>query len=299
MGWVYTNRPKGMPLKKFFEQEFGLDKPEAKGKILDCASNFRAAYMAYEFYVGDKREVVALVCAIHYVPNDPAGYNFGYKDMDETMGPVESECPARILDLLTPTDNEYALRWRQRCRDNLSRRASRPRLHKGDVITFERPIKFTNGAEIATLEVYTTKPLRFRHDHQIYRLTRSALNNNQFTVAKAAKGPKMKLITKEIAKQLPPLDSQADKEPKDIMVPLKLFCPWNQWTWFIYEYDPATQIAWGYVVGDFPEIGSIDLNELKSVRGFGGLGIERDIYWQPKSLAEIMAKTKRMGAVCS
>jgi hypothetical protein len=42
---------------------------------------------------------------------------FGHKDMDETVGPVECSCPERILNLLTPTDSEYANDWRNRCRE--------------------------------------------------------------------------------------------------------------------------------------------------------------------------------------
>lgn len=43
------------------------------------------------------------------------GYIFGYKDMDDGMGPVEAECPEAILQLLTPTESSYALAWRTRC----------------------------------------------------------------------------------------------------------------------------------------------------------------------------------------
>lgn len=48
-------------------------------------------------------------------------YNFSYKDMDETCGPCEAECPASILNLLTPTDNQYANEWRERCRENIEK----------------------------------------------------------------------------------------------------------------------------------------------------------------------------------
>ncbi len=41
------------------------------------------------------------------------------KDLPESMGPAASFCPERILDLLSPTENEYALEWRARCRDEL------------------------------------------------------------------------------------------------------------------------------------------------------------------------------------
>ena len=45
-------------------------------------------------------------------------YNFAYKPMDETMGPYCYDCPVSILKLLSDTDNDYALAWRQKCWDN-------------------------------------------------------------------------------------------------------------------------------------------------------------------------------------
>lgn len=42
--------------------------------------------------------------------------DFYYKEMDETCGPCECQCPKSILSLLTPTDNEFANEWRERCR---------------------------------------------------------------------------------------------------------------------------------------------------------------------------------------
>ena len=42
--------------------------------------------------------------------------NFGMKFMDEECGPYESRCPESVLRKLSPTDNQYALEWRERCR---------------------------------------------------------------------------------------------------------------------------------------------------------------------------------------
>jgi len=53
-----------------------------------------------------------------------SGYNFGYKGMDETCGPNERKCPLSILRLLTPTDHEYAISWREGCRDYAIARAA-------------------------------------------------------------------------------------------------------------------------------------------------------------------------------
>ena len=52
-------------------------------------------------------------------------YNFSYKDMDETCGPYYYDCPKAILDLLTPTESEWANNWRNACRENLEKKAER------------------------------------------------------------------------------------------------------------------------------------------------------------------------------
>lgn len=42
-------------------------------------------------------------------------FNFAYKDMDETVLPYYYQCPKSILNLLSATENEYAIQWRQNC----------------------------------------------------------------------------------------------------------------------------------------------------------------------------------------
>lgn len=44
------------------------------------------------------------------VTNDPC--NWGYKDVDETMGPYQTDFPVSWLDLLSPTESKYAVEWR-------------------------------------------------------------------------------------------------------------------------------------------------------------------------------------------
>lgn len=46
------------------------------------------------------------------IKDDP--YNWGYKEVDETMGPNEISFPYTWLDLLTPMDSKYANEWRAR-----------------------------------------------------------------------------------------------------------------------------------------------------------------------------------------
>lgn len=76
---------------------------------------------------------------------------WGYKDMDETSGPCDSEAPAAILDLLSVTTNQYALAWRERCRKFAALRARR--LEDGATIRLADPLQFTDGQTRDTFRV--------------------------------------------------------------------------------------------------------------------------------------------------
>ena len=100
----------------------------------------------------------------------------------------------------------------------------------------------------------------------------------------------MKLLTKEIQKKLPPLYTNENKSPEDTKIIVKFFCPWGKWTWYATEWDQEDRF-YGYIVGDFPELGYFSLRELESVRGPFGLKIERDLYYgYDHTLAEVMTK---------
>lgn len=97
-------------------------------------------------------------------PRDREGYIFGYKDMDETVGPNESDCPTAILDLLTPTEYPYAQAWRTRCRKNAAARralSSKPSPRPGQTIVFDQPLSFSDGRSFNRFEV-VTNPLSHR-----------------------------------------------------------------------------------------------------------------------------------------
>ena len=49
------------------------------------------------------------------VTDDPC--NWGYKDVDETMGPGRLDFPVSWLDLLSPIESEYAVAWRKSVRE--------------------------------------------------------------------------------------------------------------------------------------------------------------------------------------
>ncbi|MGE0776367.1 MAG: hypothetical protein AB7L36_15205 [Sphingomonadaceae bacterium] len=153
MGWLFmpfTSMGGHASAKAYLDAQLTYQRDNDDGttrglKVLasSCPGN-RVYYAAAQILTnGDPGEVFAVVCLVRWNPRSRDGHQFGYKDMDETMGPCEAECPARILDLLTSTENQHAIEWRQRCRANIARRARK--LSDGDRIRLPEPMKFTDG----------------------------------------------------------------------------------------------------------------------------------------------------------
>jgi hypothetical protein len=76
--------------------------------------------------------------AFESVPTDPAhkpirivilallardNGHWGYKDMDENMGPNAIDCPRAVIEAVGPTTNEYALKWRARVEAHHAKKA--------------------------------------------------------------------------------------------------------------------------------------------------------------------------------
>jgi hypothetical protein len=63
-------------------------------------------------------------------------YNFGYKAIDESMGPCEISCPERILKLLTKTTQEYAINWRKNCQEAIQNRKNKKQITENMVLNY-------------------------------------------------------------------------------------------------------------------------------------------------------------------
>ena len=78
----------------------------------------------------------------------------------------------------------------------------------------------------------------------------------------------------------------------DAIAHVKFFTPDSSWSWFASEFD-GQDIFFGLVIGLEIELGYFSLSELQSVRGPLGLQIERDLYYEPKTLRELQEKYQR------
>ena len=106
----------------------------------------------------------------------------------------------------------------------------------------------------------------------------------------------MKLVTKEITAKLSKNVGNAEVDKPY----LKLFNPCGAATWLISEYDENTGLLFGLCDLGFgyPELGYISLEEIKSVKVPFGLGIERDIHFDPsKTLAAYADDARRDGHI--
>lgn len=99
----------------------------------------------------------------------------------------------------------------------------------------------------------------------------------------------MELLTKQLEDRFAQVGSQ--QEVKDPLIIAKFFNPTGAGTWYATEYDPQSGLFYGYVsiFGDLnDEWGYFSLDELRSVKGVFGLGIERDLYWKETPASKVV-----------
>jgi Protein of unknown function (DUF2958) len=79
----------------------------------------------------------------------------------------------------------------------------------------------------------------------------------------------------------------ATEGTRDPLVRVKFFTPDSSWTWYVLEYSPLEQMAYGLVHGHEKELGYFSLAELEGVHGPIGLQVERDLYFEPCPLSTV------------
>jgi hypothetical protein len=99
------------------------------------------------------------------------------------------------------------------------------------------------------------------------------------------------LLDQESRARLPELYS-GEEQRLNALALVKFFTPDAGWSFYASEFD-GEDIFFGLVVGFEIELGYFSLAELQSVRGPRGLPIERDLYFEPKTLRELMKMHER------
>lgn len=99
-----------------------------------------------------------------------------------------------------------------------------------------------------------------------------------------------KMMPKELEAKCPKLYA-TEKQGDQAIVQVHYFClmgGMKGWDWYLTEYDPETKNAFGFVKGDFPELGYFNIGEFEEINEEYGLNIfERDISWKPCKLETV------------
>lgn len=141
MGWTGSPLDHSRPItaQEAFAAEFST---EFCARVIATAKKGTSIYAAVR--TPDGKDVFGMVLYAETATSRWAGQRgrtLYTKGVDETQGPGDYDCPRRILDLLTDTDDERAIAWRAECRARLSR----PTPNHGDFVLFDEPFALTDG----------------------------------------------------------------------------------------------------------------------------------------------------------
>ena len=121
MGWTGTYvgyNPKGKERIEMAIHQEGLsfrnDETKTMSEVIDSALVGNTIYCAVHYTSPTEDCVYASVILTRYGSGE-----FVTKEMSESMGPGYYDCPKRILDKLTACENDYAMEWREKCREKM------------------------------------------------------------------------------------------------------------------------------------------------------------------------------------
>lgn len=190
MGWLTGIPRTTLSPREEIDRLLTVEHAGGSQRVLKSALvGMREYYAAVEHIVPDKpRQVSAAMWLVHFGRGAERD-TWGYKDMDETMGPCYYQCPAKILDLLTEPLNESAANWRTQCRETIASRTKARGVRIGQSITLGRPLRFSNGYTIERFDVVrhpSGRGVAFYHGGIRYLLSVKALMSVGYTVEETA-----------------------------------------------------------------------------------------------------------------
>jgi len=184
MGWSYTRKPTSV--SQWFKDMLTWETVTAKNTCLKTCVRSQEAYAAVETInkATGERMVWAAVFLLDCVKSSD-GFDFGFKDMDETVGPYVANCPETILKLLTPTENEQAKDWRQSCWQNIESKKQLPKYGVGDTLRFKEPIQFAEGFVLDEFTCIDKRKRHFKsssHPTVIFQLLKQQIEMREYEV---------------------------------------------------------------------------------------------------------------------
>ena len=158
MGWLYKHDPIDDPVA-YLTDQYNHDGEHRTYRVLAAARVANTVYMAVK--ITEKTTSNSYVLAAVILISNTRKHGFGYKDMDETVGPCECACPDRIMRLLSPIEDipnpSYAAEWRAGVAAHKKAaaelRTKRASLQPGSIVTLEREVSFRDGTTAAAFRM--------------------------------------------------------------------------------------------------------------------------------------------------
>ncbi|WP_292531527.1 hypothetical protein [Methylocystis sp.] len=188
MGWLFHNDMlTHQTPAEYIAQHFSHENDTCKATVIATATVRGTIYAAIRNEIKNTNKTYVF-CGVFLFKNNKKD-GFGYKDMDEGMGPCEVDCPDRIMRLLSPVDDMpspgYAAEWRTRVAAAKQQRANARRNAKtfapGDTIRLPEPVQFGKSgvsADRFTFHEYRKRTPIFSpvsHPYFLCRLRQSTL----------------------------------------------------------------------------------------------------------------------------
>ena len=160
MGWLFYHKPKGIKAVDSIKAGCGAEWLEKH--FVAASASREAVFIVGKFhdpeskvYVPDADGMVRalLVFAIKSVPKARDGYNFGYKDMEESMGPYGCPAPMSIIaqcselqDPIGPLPEWSSLKSARNYREGSAKAAAQKALKRslkpGNKVVLPKPLLF-------------------------------------------------------------------------------------------------------------------------------------------------------------
>lgn len=129
MGWLFSTR---WPTKSAIIQHLTETRSweSAKGLMVtrETLAKCVRGNVLYAAHRGHRSDGVEERYICVYLLGADGDNGWGYKDMDESMGPCEAKCPPKYFDLVGPPPNDYAAAWREKCRAYAEKMSVKPEL---------------------------------------------------------------------------------------------------------------------------------------------------------------------------
>jgi hypothetical protein len=158
MGTITFHKPAGVSAIDAIKKEMGAEWCEKH--VIAATATWEAVFLVGRFhepestvYVPDADGFVRTLCVFKLSLAPRSHYNFGYKDMTETMGPYGCEAPLSIIaqcsalrDPIGPEANYSSLKsareYRARCVQAAAVKAVKRGLKPGQTVTLPEPLSF-------------------------------------------------------------------------------------------------------------------------------------------------------------